>query len=270
MKFIEKLKKLYMLCPIRHTIFIISLMVIALHLALRNSAAAMKFISQNIVQPINQFCTMITSNFSFSVAELLIACLIIVFAVYLVYSLVLSYKNKKMLYMFLISAVTAITAIYAGFCALWGCYFYDSSFAEKSGLNEDPISVEQLETVTAYFASLANDYAHQVQRDTKGVYTVDRQEIIAKSEYVYDRAEEIFPCLEANDVKVKGIYFSNILSMLDFTGFYFPFTGEANVNMDFPPSLFASTVAHEISNEAFARNRSPIFSLCLAALNTAM
>ena len=111
MKFNEKLKKLYLLCPIRHTLFIISLSIIALHLALRNSAAAMKFISQNIVQPINQICTLLTSYFSFSVAELLIACLIIAFAVYLVYCLVLSYKNKKMLYMFLISAVTVITAI---------------------------------------------------------------------------------------------------------------------------------------------------------------
>ena len=127
--------------------------------------------------------------------------------------------------------------------------FADESFAEKSGLEDGPVSAEELETVTCYFAGLANHYSTLVEREENGSYTTEREAILEKSRDVYQKAEKLYPCLAGPEVKVKGIVCSPILSLLDFTGFYFPLTGEANVNMDFPPSLFASTVAHEISHQ---------------------
>ena len=35
---------------------------------------------------------------------------------------------------------------------------------------------------------------------------------------------------------------------MGFTGFYFPFTGECNVNADFPAATLPTTVAHELSH----------------------
>ena len=37
--------------------------------------------------------------------------------------------------------------------------------------------------------------------------------------------------------------------MLGFTGMYFPFTGEANVNVDAPACLIPVTIAHEMSHQ---------------------
>ena len=246
------MKIVFLFCPVRHVLLLISAVLILLHLVLRRSYDIIHAIAINVVRPINQFCTKITSVFNFSIAEVFIAVLVIGFIAYLVYTVISCIKRQNTgiaLYRLFITALTMIAFVYAGFCTLWGAYFYDDDFATKSGLSEEPISVEQLETVTAYFADLANYYATQVQRDDNGVYTVDRQEILDKSQYVYQNTEKVFPCLEGHDVKVKGIRFSKILSLLDFTGFYFPLTGEANVNMDFPPSLFPSTVAHEIAHQ---------------------
>ena len=36
---------------------------------------------------------------------------------------------------------------------------------------------------------------------------------------------------------------------MTFTGFFFPFTGEANINVDSPSCMTASTIAHEIAHQ---------------------
>lgn len=246
------MKKIFSLCPVRHVILFAALFIILAHIFMRRSYELMHYISAQIVQPLNQFMSRLMSFVSFSVAELFIAVLVIGFIIYLLYMIFSIARHRKpaqALYKLSVTAVMLLAAVYAGFCMLWGCYFYDDSFAEKSGLDDGPVSVEKLEAVTNYFAQLANHYSELVQRDENSVYTVDRHEIIDKSQYVYENTEELFACIEGPEVKVKGIEFSRIMSLIDFTGFYFPLTGEANVNMDFPPSLFASTVAHEISHQ---------------------
>jgi len=60
-----------------------------------------------------------------------------------------------------------------------------------------------------------------------------------------------------------------VMSYTDFTGFFFPFTAEANVNTDFPPSLFASTVGHELAHQrGVAKEQEANFVSVLACLNS--
>ena len=62
--------------------------------------------------------------------------------------------------------------------------------------------------------------------------------------------------------------FSRVMSLLDFTGFFFPLTAEANVNMDFPSSLLPSTVAHELAHQrGVAKEQEANFVAVLACLD---
>ena len=54
---------------------------------------------------------------------------------------------------------------------------------------------------------------------------------------------------------------------MDFTGFFFPFTAEANLNIDFPVSLLPSTVAHELAHQrGVAKEQEANFVAVLACL----
>ena len=64
-----------------------------------------------------------------------------------------------------------------------------------------------------------------------------------------DELERAFPFLEFDDPGVKAMAFSRLMSIMDFTGFYCPWTGESNVNMDSPACLLPSTVAHELAHQ---------------------
>ena len=111
-----------------------------------------------------------------------------------------------------------------------------------------PVAVDDLERVTRQFAALVNEYAGDIPRAADGAFAGDRAEILAYAPKIYENLYEEFPFLEMTDVPPKTMRFSRVMSAMGFTGFYFPFTGECNVNVDFPAATLPTTVAHELSH----------------------
>ena len=85
--------------------------------------------------------------------------------------------------------------------------------------------------------------------DEDGLFAAGREDILDYADTVYDCLYDEFPFLDLPDQQPKGIAFSKVMSAMNFTGFYFPFTGESNVNMDSPAMLLASTCAHELAHQ---------------------
>jgi hypothetical protein len=139
--------------------------------------------------------------------------------------------------------------IYGGFCLLWGVYYQVSSFSQDSGIERQPISTEQLEAVTNYFADLANTYGQMVERDEDGVFSEPLDPIFEASSTLYENIQEEFPCLQGPSLRAKPFFFSRLMSYINFTGFFFPFTAEANINTDSPGCLVPSTIAHELAHQ---------------------
>jgi len=266
----HRIAGLYRICPAAHIVGLVSVALICIHLLTRGSKTLMIWLSYNAVQPIHRALSALNSHVPFSVAELIIGIAIagVLLCIALLIVRLIKGKGGRAVYRFFAVLISAGLAVYAGFCMLWGVYYYGDDFITESGLSNDPVSVEQLERVTRYFADLANYYSDKVERDDTGEYVCDRDEILAQSPQVYAGIEQKYPCLEGPDISAKGIRFSRIMSYTDFTGFFFPFTAEANVNTDFPPSLFASTVAHELSHQrGVAKEQEANFVAVLACLD---
>ena len=264
------LSALYRLSPAGHIIAAVSAALILLHLLTRDNHALMVWVSERLVRPVHRALAVLNDHLPFSVAELLIGLAVIAVLVYILYTIIKLIRcggRLKRLYAAVINLLAAGLAVYAGFCMLWGVYYYGDDFMTSSGLKNDNISVEQLETVTEYFVALVNEYSSQVPRDADGNYVADRDAILRRSNEVYANVEETLPCLSGPAVRAKGVYFSRVMSYTDFTGFFFPFTAEANVNTDFPPALFASTVAHELAHQrGVAKEQEANFAAVLASL----
>ena len=264
------LSALYRLSPAGHIIAAVSAALILLHLLTRDNHALMVWVSERLVRPVHRALAVLNDHLPFSVAELLIGLAVIAVLVYIIYTIIKLIRcggRLKRLYAAVINLLAAGLAVYAGFCMLWGVYYYGNDFMTRSGLKNDNISVEQLETVTEYFVALVNEYSSQVPRDADGNYVADRDAILRRSNEVYANVEETLPCLSGPAVRAKGVYFSRVMSYTDFTGFFFPFTAEANVNTDFPPALFASTVAHELAHQrGVAKEQEANFAAVLASL----
>nr|WP_326184688.1 DUF3810 domain-containing protein [uncultured Oscillibacter sp.] len=169
-------------------------------------------------------------------------------------------------YSAVLGALDIALAVYAGFCLLWGVNFWTDSFQDRSGIRAQPVAQADLLAVTAYFAERLSRAAEGVARDEDGLFAVSREDILADSPFVYDELEKIFPFLEFDDLGVKAMGFSRLMSITDFTGVYCPWTGESNVNVDSPACLLPSTAAHEMAHQrGFASEQECNFLAVLAS-----
>ncbi len=226
--------------------------VLALFYLLRGDRAAMNILVYDVTLPFEQFLGRACAALPFSVAELLYvlaAATAIVLLALMVRYLVKSRKKGHAAYRCVLFTADLALTVYAAFCVLWGANYYADDFCDMTDLTPEPVAYEDLLHVTRYFANGLTLASKQVERDENGLFTADRQDILAYADQVYDCLYDEFPLLDMPDQQPKGIFFSKIMSAMNFTGFYFPFTGESNVNMDSPAMLLASTCAHELAHQ---------------------
>ena len=220
----------------------------------RGNRAWMNALAAHVTAPLRRAIGRICYRVDFSVAEALCVLLVVLAATYVVWSVIAVIRRRghgalQRAYGAVLGAVCAALTIYVGFCFLLGIDSYADGFQEKSGLYAQPVALEDLQAVTAYFARQVAQTAPGVARDEDGVFAEDRRTILENSVRAYDALEEEYPFLAFDDTGVKPVYFSRFLSALDFTGIYCPFTGESNVNVDSPASMLPATAAHELAHQ---------------------
>lgn len=135
------------------------------------------------------------------------------------------------------------------YCVLWGVNYYADGFQEKSGIYAQPVEIDELERVTRYFAENLRDLADEIPRDDNGIFAVPRDEIFAESTTIYDNISREFPFLARQDRVPKKMFFSRLFSAMNFTGFYSPYTGESNLNVDSPACLLPADITHELAHQ---------------------
>ena len=245
-------KNLRRLAPVRLGITLLCLLAVALIYALRVDEGAMLWVYEHVTHPYHLFMSKLCSHFAFSAAELVYAAAILGLAAYLlwcVYRLIRFPEKLWQLYRLVLTLAMAGAIFWAGLNVMWTPCYYAPGFAEQSGVDDGPLELEELETVTRWFAALASEYADEVPRDENGSCTTDRDSVLDRAAGVFEGAAELYPFLDGEALRPKPIHFSRIMSYLDFTGFFFPMTGEANLNMDSPVFLLPSTSQHEIAHQ---------------------
>lgn len=151
------------------------------------------------------------------------------------------------------------------YCVLWGVNYYASGFQEKSGVRAQPAATEELTRVTELFAGRLSELSDRIPRDGDGLFAAGEDDIFAGSVRVYDSLSEEFPFLEREDRVPKRMFFSRLFSAMNFTGFYCPYTGESNLNVDSPRCLLPANIAHELAHQRGIASEQECNFLAIAA-----
>ena len=152
---------------------------------------------------------------------------------------------------------------------LW-CFAIDyrsDSFSERSGLEAGPVETEDLYVVTKYFVQSAAQYAKEVKRDGDLHWAEELDGYLGSSKYIYENLNSEFPFLSARSRVPKKMYLtSRISSWMGFTGVYFPFSGESNINIEAPGPFIPQTICHELAHQkgVYAEQEANFVGICAA------
>lgn len=221
--------------------FLISGTVLLLFFPLRTFApqAVAHYFTNPVLIALGKFSDL----FPFSLAETSIFLLVVGLICALVYAVICFVKGdkKQVLICALICAFSLFFTVYSGFSYLWGIGYYTPTLRQSSDIARYEHTPQQLFELTVTYAKACND-----------TYTkVDKQTALAITDDIFIPLKNDFPALHIQGgIKVKEVFFSKVMSYLDFTGFYFPFFGECNVNTHAPSHGLPATVVHELAHRA--------------------
>lgn len=241
-------------------ILFLPLGIIISYLASKHHVIIESLYSNKIYRFIGQALSKITGILPFSLGEILIYLIILFFFLVLINTIyrVIKIRNGRIyiLLNFFMNTLTFISIAYFTFIIIWGLNYHRLPFSAISGLDTRPASVNELVEVCDNLIERGNTLRSKINVDSSGVMdlTYSNNKVFTNALRGYEKASYFYPELSGHYGKPKGVILSKGMSLCGISGMYFPFTCEANVNIEIPDSMLPCTTSHEMAHQrGFAR-----------------
>ena len=190
--------------------------------------------------------------FPFSLAEILLLLLIPAAIVMTIFAIRLCQKeDPKPSRYYLSTLVGIIFLLYAGYVFTLGTSYFTTTLDKELSLDKKGVSAEALYKTAEQVVNEMDPLLDEITFDEKGmsIMPYTRRELNEKLNDAYKTVTERYPFISTLRSNVKGILLSEPLTYTHLSGIYTYFTGEANVNVNFPESVTAFTMAHEMAHQ---------------------
>lgn len=269
MRKILRYKRIYLLILIPVSLLIISI-------AKNNVCFAENIYALNIYPWLSRIISLITNIFPFSLAELIVITLpivlIIVFIRFIIHLIVYQEKRIDTLIKGFLNIGCFLSIVLFLFVLLAGINYYRAPFSQYSNYEVRDSTNEELFQLTEYLALQANELRAEVPNtDEDGVFSLSMNifELADMVAEAFDKLEKDYPVLGNHYGRPKPILSSPLMSYTEITGIFFPFTMEANVNIDISDYSIPSTMAHELAHlRGFMREDEANFLSYLATMKS--
>lgn len=229
---------------------LLALVSVAVKLAAVFSESFADFFNQNISAVFRAAFAHITSLIPFSVAETLIIASIPLAVLFVLYCIKVSAK-KGTLVKQIFRVIAVLCFIFSAFVLNYGTG-YDAPTLESRLETEIPSPTAD-EMYSAFAMASVKIYEVEgkitVAKNGSTVMPYSFGEMVDKLNAAYDTLYEEYDFLTPLHTGVKQIALSRPLTYTHMSGFYTFFTGEANVNMNYPDYVVVYTTAHEMAHQ---------------------
>jgi len=138
--------------------------------------------------------------------------------------------------------------IYLLFNVLWGLNYDRQGIAHVMGLQVEKYETEDVQQLTTALHQQLNYYAFHTTKGQRELLNSNKN-IYTLSIASYKSAARRYPFLTYHPPSIKGSLYSSVGHIFGFTGYYNPFTGEAQLKTSIPDFLKPFIVNHEIGHQ---------------------
>lgn len=182
-------------------------------------------------------------------------CLIILSPLIVVVTVI--YANKKFtsswreVGRFLLITLSAASLFFSTFVLNFGAGYHTSSVDKLLGLDRRDVSPEELRVTAEYLAAEINKYTDELAVDADGstVMPYGYDTLSEKLLAAYDKVCDEHAFVSRFPSRVKPVILSEPWTYTHIAGVYTYFTGEANINVNFPDYTIPYTAAHEMAHQ---------------------
>lgn len=241
-------RKLPLICKI---IYVLTLISAALYITFALSADFADWFNRT-VSPIGRATLAYLTNWlPFSIGEMLI--LLIPFL--LIALITLAYRRYsdtwRDAFVYMGTLFSAICVIFILFVWNFAAGYYAPSLDQKLELDRTEVSAEELGETAAHLADEITALHEEITFLSSGesLMPYSYSEMNQKLMEAYRRAYEKYNFLDRFSSSLKPVMLSHPMSYTHITGVYTFFTGEANLNVNFPDYTVPYTAAHELAHQ---------------------
>jgi hypothetical protein len=209
-----------------------------------------KYYSKGIYPLISRILCLLFGWIPFSIGDIFYAGAFL----YLIFSLVRFFTrafrrtlHRKFLVLSLKMTVAIMLWIYITFNVLWGLNYDRMPIARQMQLDEKVYSKEDLQQLVGLLVDRMNHIDSLARSERKSLDRNDSLFLLAADAYrFYGPENKIF---RYPNPSVKSSFYGHLANYMGFSGYYNPFSGEAQVNTTIPRFVQPFTTCHEIGHQ---------------------
>jgi len=198
----------------------------------------------------------------FSVGDILYAATFLYLVISLVRFFTRAFKrtlHRQYLKLCVKRSLSILLWVYIAFNIFWGLNYDRMPIAKQQQLDTRPYSKEDLQALIGMLVSKMNGIDSASRMARRKLATNDS--LFRFSVAAYRSASEEYPQLLYTHPSVKSSFYGYIANYMGFSGYYNPFTCEAQVNTTIPRFVQPFTTCHEIGHQlGYAKEEEANFS----------
>lgn len=194
----------------------------------------------------------LTTWIPFSLAECIFVLLPLMFVSYMVYAVrQIKSETKRFGAKVLMPLVSVILIIGILFFSMFAPCYFRNSLSENLGIEDVPVSGEELYDTAVWLANQISALTPQITFAASGESHMPC-DYATMTELINDAFESYasgVDYISSFKSQPKSISLSEPMTYTHISGVYTFFTGEANINVNFPDFIIPFTMAHEMSHQ---------------------
>lgn len=249
----EKLKKtIKEYCPAASFVFFaFALVSLVIWIVSEFSEPFSNFFNRYVSSFFRGMMAMLTNFIPFSVAECIIISLPVLFVIVIVLCVRATKKGNRAATRYIVSLASIAALMYGMFVMTTVVAYNSSTLDKKLGLEQKKVSVDELKETAEYMIEKMNEDLDDVKFRYAGssVMPYSVSEMNDKLLEAYDKLSEKYDFIPRLWSRIKQVSLSEAMTYTHMSGMYTYYTGEANLNVNFPDYNLPYTAAHELAHQ---------------------